>query len=190
MQTYSHFLLTKVLQVRLKKRDASGTTLLLGSVLPDLPLFLLTIGYMVNRRWLNPAPAEGAFDAAYDMLYFNNPWWISLHSLLHAPLLILLYAGIGVVALRQGKRWGRPLLWFAIGCGLHSLIDIFTHVNDGPLLFFPLNWTYRFPAPVSYWDRRYGAQIFAPIEHAIDALILLWLGVRYFRKRRKASHAL
>ncbi len=194
MQTYSHLLLTKVLEVRLikEKNTFSGTAvhskaLLLGSVMPDVPLFILTLGYMANRRWGNsPLLDEPLFGPAYDTLYFTNPWWISLHNLLHAPLLVLLYGLLAILAIRKGASWGQALLWFAVGCGLHSIIDIFTHVNDGPLLFFPFNWTIRFPAPFSYWDPQHGARIFAPIEHGVDALILLWLGAGYWRQRREA----
>lgn len=208
MQTYSHWLVTKVLQVKLKEQETAvpgtavpGTAVhssafLLGSILPDVPLFILTVGFIINRRWLNPAPLdEGMFGAAYDALYFSNPWWIALHNLLHAPPLILLYALLGLLALRaraserarasqRARAWGFALCWFAAGCGLHALLDIFTHVTDGPLLFFPFNWSYRFAAPISYWDPQYGARLFAPLEHALDGAILLWLVVRWRRSRQ------
>lgn len=196
MQTYSHWLITKVLQVRLteptvgksgmvtSRTAVHSMALLLGSVMPDVPLVLLTIGYMINRRWLNPVPLnEGVFGAAYDTLYLTNPWWIMMHNLMHAPPLILLYALVGLWVLRRGHRWGFALCWFAGGCGLHALIDIFTHVTDGPLLFFPFNWTYRFAAPVSYWDPHYGANIFAPLEHLLDLGILIWLVRRWWRRK-------
>lgn len=31
---------------------------------------------------------------------------------------------VGYLAQRRGYGWGRPLLWFAAGYGLHSLVDI------------------------------------------------------------------
>ncbi|MEZ4645949.1 MAG: metal-dependent hydrolase [Chloroflexota bacterium] len=188
MQTYSHWFITKVLQVKLheqKPGSVHSTALLLGSFMPDVPLFILTVGFIIQRRWLNPPPLdEGMFGAAYDALYFGNPWWITLHNLLHAPLLILLYALLGLWMLRRGWAWGFALCWFAAGCGLHAFLDILTHVTDGPLLFFPFNWTYRFPAPISYWDPRYGARLFSPIEHTLDGVIFLWLLVRWYRQRR------
>ena len=91
---------------------------------------------------------DAIFGTNYDQLYFTNPWWILGHNLFHAPLLILLYGAVGWIAWKRGRAWGMMLFWFAIGCGLHSTLDIFTHVNDGPVLFFPLNWTYRFTAPI------------------------------------------
>jgi hypothetical protein len=191
MQTYSHLLITAALRRGLKQRATAvaGKAFLLGAVLPDAPLVLLTIGYAVYRQWFNPALLdEHIFGSTYDALYFENVWWLGLHNLLHAPLMGLLLAGAGYLALRRGRGWGRALLWFAAGCLLHGVIDIFTHVDDGPLLFFPLNWTYRFTAPVSYWDPRHGGLIFAPLEHLLDLAILVWLGRAYFKQRRGEAH--
>ena len=191
MQTYSHFLITAVFRDRMehKKVVLSGKALLLGSVLPDVPLFLLTIGFMISRRLNAGADNEFLFGPSFDTLYFTNPWWISGHNLFHAPLLILLYAAIGYALMRQTARpkwqkWGWPIIWFAAGCGLHSLIDILTHVDDGPVLFFPLNWTYRFRAPVSYWDPRHGGRIFGPLEHLLDVILLFFLGRQWWRARQ------
>jgi hypothetical protein len=41
-------------------------------------------------------------------------------------------------------------------------------------LFFPLNWRYRFPAPVSYWHPAYGGRTFALFENALDIVILFY----------------
>lgn len=192
MQTYSHLLVTAVLadQIRQKKAVAPGKAFLLGAVLPDIPLFFLTAGYFISRQLNSGASGEFLFGAAYDTLYFTNPWWIAGHNLFHAPLLIALYAGIGYLLLRQTTRpgwqpWGRALLWLAAGLGLHSLIDIWTHVLDGPALFFPLNWTYRFRAPISYWDPQYGGRIFGPLEHLLDLILLVYLGKRWRRERQQ-----
>ena len=121
------------------------------------------------------------------MLYFQDPWWIAVTSLLHAPLIILLLGYVG--HRRRDRRAGARLYWFALGCGLHSLIDILTHRDDGPVLLFPFEWSYRIPAPISYWDPRYGGRIFAPIELAVDLVLIGYfaaLGARalYRRLRR------
>ncbi|CAN5836940.1 hypothetical protein BH24DEI2_BH24DEI2_16360 [soil metagenome] len=81
-------------------------------------------------------------------------------------------------------RWGRGLLWFAVGAALHTLIDIFTHAGDGPLFLFPLT-TYRFDSPVSYWDPVYYGRAFTVLEYALDALLLAYLGVTWWRRRVK-----
>jgi hypothetical protein len=57
---------------------------------------------------------------------------------------------------------------------LHSLIDIPRHVDDGPLLIFPLNWTWHFHHPISYWDRYYYGREWSIFEHLLDATLLLY----------------
>ncbi len=192
MQTYSHFLITAVLRSRIQRSQtvAPGKAFLLGSVLPDVPLFLLTAGFIIARQINAGANDEFLFGPAYDALYFTNPWWITGHNLFHGPLLILLYAAVGYALTRQTTRpawqkWGWSLLSLALGCGLHSFIDILTHVEDGPLLFFPLNWTVRFHGPVSYWDPAHGGRIFGPIEHLLDLMLLGYLGWQWRLARRQ-----
>lgn len=188
MQTYSHFLMTAVLNDSLKSRGLPVHTkaLLLGSFIPDVPLFVLTLGYFAYRAWFDPRlPGEHIFGPRYDTLYFHHPLWITGHNLFHAPLLIALMLVVGYyLGLRPQKKWGVALFWFAVACGFHSLVDIFTHHDDGPLLFFPFNWDYRFSAPISYWDSRYGGRIFAPLEHLLDLTILVYFAVIWALRRK------
>jgi hypothetical protein len=171
MMTQSHFLITALLGDRLRRRGVQVRLkgFLLGSFVADVPLTVLTLSYFAYRAWFVALPeGEHIFGPSYDLLYFTNPFWIVWTSLFHAPLLIATMALVG-------SRTGRPgLYWFALGCGLHSLIDIFTHHNDGPLLFFPFNWTYRYPAPVSYWHPADGGRTFAVFESALDVLIIAY----------------
>jgi hypothetical protein len=154
MQTYSHFLITAVGQERLKRRGLAVSTaaVLIGSVLPDLPFTLLTLTFMAYYTWFAPLPVSGqsVMEYLHFDLYFNDPLWIAGHNFFHAPLILLTLGGLGWWAIRQQRQWGRVLFWFAIGAGLHSFIDVFTHHNDGPLLLFPFNWQWRFPSPISY----------------------------------------
>lgn len=156
---------------------------MLGSFLPDMPLYILTFGYMGYRRWVAPID-EFIFGPSYDALYFTNPWWIVSHNLFHAPLVILAMGLAGWWGQRTEKRWGAWLFWLALGCGFHSVVDILTHHNDGPLLLFPFNWTLRFISPVSYWDSAHYGNIFAPLEGLLDLAILVWMGMNWRRKRR------
>ena len=191
MQTYSHLLITAVFNEKLKEKSVAvaSKALLIGSVAPDVPLILISIGFIAYTQFINPVGAgDGLFIESYDQNYFNNPYWIASHNLLHAPLLLLLYGGIGFWRMKKGDGWGKALFWFAIGCGLHSTLDIFTHVHDGPVLFFPFNWTYRFASPVSYWDPEHGGNIFSPLEHLLDVGILIYLFVKWrWRKAVKVS---
>lgn len=197
MMTPSHFLMTAAADALLKARGVRPHTLalLVGSVAPDLPLYALSVAYIgwnyYAAPWLlgAPAPAEHVFGAGYDTLYFTDPLWVISHNVLHAPLTLLAFAGIGAWAARSGRPWGIVALWFLAGCALHAGVDILTHRDDGPLLLFPFDWSLRFPAPISYWDRRYGAALFAPFERGLDAVIVVAFAVRWIfgRVRRRST---
>lgn len=173
MQTYSHFLMTAVWG-RIDRAETQAA--LAGSVLPDLPLTLLTLGYIADRRYLRPhLPDKTRCSPTYNHLYFNNRWWIAAHNLLHAPLILF---GLGIIGfLGRRRRWGERLLWFTAGCGLHTAIDMVTHAGDGPLLLFPLDWQRRYQSPVSYWDPAHHGRLFRLLEHLLDVVlvvVLIW----------------
>ncbi len=186
MQTYSHFIITAALNHGYHKKNSSGKkvtvdkwALLLGSFAPDMPLVILTAIFFIQKFFLGePTPTDGIFGIEYDMLYFNDPIWITGHALFHAPPLLALYLTIGYwVGFRHNKQWARSLFWFAIGCALHSAIDIVTHHNDGPLLFFPFDWKTRFSSPISYWDPNHYGIIFAIFEHILNVILIIWMVV-------------
>jgi hypothetical protein len=188
MQTYSHLLLTAALQPKIQGHDANRqpAALLAGSVLPDIPLGLFSVGYVLDRRYLRPhLPDKTRCSPTYNNLYFNNPWWIAAHNLLHAPLPLFLLALIGCVG--RNHRWGQRLFWFAVGCGLHTAVDIFTHADDGPVLLFPLDWRKRFHSPVSYWDPAHNGRLIHLLEHLLDLLLIVHLLFRRRAARRAAS---
>ncbi|MBW4622371.1 MAG: zinc dependent phospholipase C family protein [Cyanosarcina radialis HA8281-LM2] len=119
---------------------------LLGSVAPDIPLWVLSGGGIVYYHFILGWDMATASRWMFANLYFHNPFWLACHNLLHAPLLLLL--GLALVwpqrcHIGSVSRW---LFWFLLACLLHSLVDIFTHADDGPLLFFPLNWQFAFIA--------------------------------------------
>ncbi len=184
MQTYSHFLLTAVLHRFSKPADPDAVSgLLAGSVAPDIPLGLLSLGYVVDRRLIRRhLPDKTRCSPTYNELYFNNPWWIAAHNSLHAPLPLF-----GLILL--GRLMRRPrLIWFALGCLGHTAVDIITHADDGPVLFFPLNWRVRFKAPVSYWDPAHGGRVFRRIEHLLDLVLLLYLFLQRTSPEREPTY--
>ena len=174
MNTPSHFLMTAALR-RAWKKQPPASACLLGSVAPDAALYLLSLGGALHFRYLLGWSAEATWRQLFDVLYFHNPFWIAAHNLLHSPTVLI----IGLVVLwgfeglaPAPRRW---LRWFLAACLLHSFVDVLTHVDDGPLLFFPFEWTLRFESPVSYWDsRHYGTQ-FAVFELTLDAFLLAYL---------------
>ncbi|CAN5239811.1 hypothetical protein BH23GEM4_BH23GEM4_21970 [soil metagenome] len=104
------------------------------------------------------------------------------HNLLHAPLVLGVFAAVGVWGRRSGKSWGTALLWFTFGCALHTLCDVVTHHDDGPLLLFPFDWSFRFSSPISYWNPAYHGRLVGGIEHLLDAAVLLYFAAAWWRR--------
>jgi len=179
MQTYSHAIIAAAVQKKFggnAMTNSDRIATVAGAFAPDVPLILLTTGLFVQRLVFSSNPTESLFGPEFNHLYFTNPFWISGHNLFHAPLLIALYLLLGYWwGIRGEKRWAIALFWFAVGCASHSLVDIVTHYNDGPLLLFPFDWHTRFTSPISYWDPNHGGQLFRPLEHILDALLLIYL---------------
>lgn len=161
-------------------------TVFWASLIPDVPLILLTFWYFAVYG-LN-------FGPRYDELFYTEPLWIVAHNLFHAPFVILAIALPGLVLLKTRSELtvgaqlpfrrnpAAHLLSFAFGAGLHSLVDIPTHHADGPLLLFPFDWTYRFSSPISYWDPGHFGLIVLPFETVAMVLMII-----YWRRKRKKS---
>jgi hypothetical protein len=190
MNPPSHFLVNAALR---KWATTSGTisiprSFLIGAVLPDVPLTLLWIGAYVYERYLQGNLAIHLMDEQFDQLYFTNPYWIAAHNLLHAPILLLLAIGLlwrfRTVPKSRAGWW----FWFAAGCLVHTMLDIPTHVTDGPLLFFPLDWSTRFHSSISYWDPHYHGREFTIFELSLNLILLGYLiGPWLMRRLRRPS---
>jgi hypothetical protein len=161
-------------------------TVLAASLLPDIPLFLLTVWYFAVYGF--------NFGPRYDEFYYESPLWIVSHNLFHGPLVIMGLAALGLVLYktasrgRAGHRLGVFLLSLAFGTGLHSFLDILTHHNDGPLLLFPLEWSLRFSSPISYWDPEHYAGFILPIETLATLLFGIYWLRRLRNRRRRVGH--
>ncbi len=175
MRTPSHFLMTAVLQKSLPRIPIVKSAFLLGSVAPDLPLWILSISSIIYYHLIRGWSRADAFNYMFDELYFHNPFWIASHNFLHSPILLLVGLGLVWRSRRNIGSRSRWFFWFLLACLLHSVVDIFTHVDDGPLLFFPLQWTIRFHSPISYWDSRYYGREFRVFESALNAVFLVYL---------------
>ena len=187
MNTPSHLLMTAAIRRAAPGWRMPASAVLIGSVAPDLALTVLSLGAFVFFRYGQGMPTRDVFEHMYGTLYFNDPGWMATHNLLHAPFMIL----FGLVACRVWYGDERFKIgwwtWFFLACALHSVVDIFTHFDDGPLLFFPFEWTVRFPSPVSYWDTaHYGAQFFV-FEVVFDSLLLVYLFGPWVRARFRAQ---
>jgi membrane-bound metal-dependent hydrolase YbcI (DUF457 family) len=191
MQTQTHFLITAALSQFGRRRAALPVhmpALLVGSVLPDLPLALLTLLYSAYYRWIAP-PTQGI--DIHELLHFNlfytDPVWIIAHNTLHSLVITGLLTLVGVLVGRRGRQWGWVLFWFALGAGFHTVVDIFTHHSDGPLFLFPLSWSYRFASPFSYWEDAYSASAVRLTEYVLSAVSLSYLAITWVLARQRAG---
>lgn len=148
---------------------------LLGAVLPDLPLWLLWAATFLQQRVVRGEASAPLWSEAYDQRYFSDPLWIAGHNLFHAPILLLL--GLALLWRARAAVGSRAYWWFWLlaGCLLHTALDIPVHVDDGPLLLFPFEWSVRFRSPVSYWDPRFFGREFAVFEVLLNLLLLVYL---------------
>ena len=172
----SHLVINAAIEKKFgAKYKLSKSAFLWGSVTPDFPLFLISIGYFVYYRYFTTQDVSGIMDKAFGEMYFNDPFWIASHNFLHSPTALFIY----VILLwhfvdKTGSR-GHWWLSFVFGCMVHSVIDILTHYDDGPVLFFPFDWHTRFYSPVSYWDRAHYADQFFWVELGINIVLLGYL---------------
>ncbi len=177
MNTPSHWLINAVTAKRLDSSERGRGAFLWGSIAPDIPLYLLSVGGAIYYHWILGWDLEQAFRYMFSVLFFQDPLWIIGHNTLHSPaVLILGLLGLGYLRYRVGQqqRWIHWIQWFLLGCLLHTVVDIPVHVDDGPLLLFPFNWSARFRSVISYWDPRYfGREVFV-CEVLLDAY-LLWV---------------
>ena len=67
---------------------------------------------------------------------------------------------------------------FAGAALLHIALDFPLHHDDGRPHFWPLT-SWVFQSPFSYWDRRQGASMIAPLEGVICAALLVVIWRRY-----------
>jgi hypothetical protein len=182
MTTPSHLLVAAGLAKGLRHRvPVAQAPFLIGAVAPDLALILLSAG-LALYSWLLTDLDMQAVHLMYQNLYRTNPIWIASHNLLHAPLVLM--AGLAGALPYRAKAGsiGRWSFWFFLGAALHSGIDILTHIDDGPLLLFPINWTLRFHSPVSWWDTPY----FRYIELILDLVLLAYLLVPRLRRNAQS----
>ena len=182
--------MTAALRYPLRRQSVPivSSALLLGSVLPDIPFTLLTLAYELYYRITGiSVPAPSIMEYLHFDLFCTDPVWIISHNTFHSLVVNGVLLGFGYWRWKRGAQWGLWLFWLAAAMLLHTTIDIFTHNSDGPLFLFPLNWTYRFASPVSYWESAYFGQAFIVFEYALDLLLLLYLGWQWRSKRKAAT---
>lgn len=157
MKTPSHAVINLAL---LMPSDPLVSAIALGSVLPDLPIFVLYLWAKGIRKQDDRT--------IWGELYYSS-FWYGWTALLHSIPLALGLAGCSSLG---HWHWGVVL---GLSMALHDLLDLPVHHDDAHCHFFPFS-TYRFISPFSYWDpRHYGRQV-AGVEAllVLGATVVLW----------------
>ncbi|MEM9940468.1 MAG: metal-dependent hydrolase [Planctomycetota bacterium] len=176
MNTPSHWLMTiSVGKIGPWKQNCPKWALGLGSIAPDIPLYFLSFGGIAYFGWWLGWDMKTVERHLFANLYYHDPAWISLHNILHSPTMIGLILLLIFPLQKTFPSACRWLKFFLFACLMHSLVDVVTHFDDGPVLFFPFNWNYRFSSPVSYWDPAHHGRIFMVFEVLLDLLLAFWL---------------
>lgn len=180
MITSTHVVVNGLVAARRGERLAEPGAFVLGGLAPDVGLYLLSAGaaawYPLTRGW----SLRTTFAHVFDDLFFNDPVWLTVQNVLHAPLVLGALYAVG----RSGASRGHARLRaFALGCLVHVALDVPTHHDDGPLVLFPLDWTFRVVSPVSYWDPAHFGHVVQPVDLAITLVGGGWLLRRWSRGR-------
>ena len=152
MNSPSHFLMTKALRQALPRIPMVRSAVLLGSVAPDVAFYLLTLSSLFYFQTVMKWPFNERARYICGTLYFEDPVWIAGHNLLHSLVSLLFGLGVARSLKNPWSPFSHWMHWFLMSCLLHSLVDVMTHHDDGPVLFWPLSWSFRFYSPISYWD--------------------------------------
>lgn len=148
-------------------RHLPASAVIAGSIAPDIPIMAVFAGIGV---WTYLSGGGGSTFAAFRAAYASDPLLVVSHQLLHAPISLAALYAAAVIAGQLSGRHGRWLRSFMYGTMVHSIVDIFTHVDDGPLLLWPFEATVRFASPISHWDASHCAALCVFVE----TIVCLW----------------
>ena len=166
-----------------------SSAVLLGSIAPDIPLYFLSIGGAAWFSWVEKMKPREVAKHMFSDLFYNDPVWISLHNVLHSPTVLSHGVGRPIFRFVDERTCAQILvdLVLSVLVMLHTLVDIPVHHDDGPLIFWPLNWSYRFASPLSYWDRNHYASIVIPFEITLAIVLASNLIWKRFKARPERS---
>lgn len=178
MKTPSHALVG-YLSARFMGFDRAKTTVcVLGACLADLPLSLAYVYFLVECYW-QAGHYDGVFiQARMDGIYFENSWLLIAHNLFHSPVSIGYLMLIALICFKLKNGNMGLALAYLVGSLSHALLDVISHINDGPLVLWPLNDEIRFVGLFSHWFM--GLPLLIELG-AILGLISIFLSKKHFR---------
>lgn len=162
MITPSHSVINLLL-IGQGKPPFSQLAIIIGSILPDAPMFLF---YFVEKV-INRTPES----LIWQEHYYLDGWQNFFDVFNSLPFIVV---GFAFMWWRQSSV---GMVFFA-SMALHVLGDLPLHHDDGHRHFFPFS-DWRFESPVSYWDPNHYGNIVAPIELTISFICCLILFFSY-----------
>jgi hypothetical protein len=165
MNTPSHAILNLVI-LNQQLRTQASPAILIGAVLPDLPIFV----FYFLMKFFYRLPEKQIWSEVY-----YQPFWQFLVSTFHSiPLAVL-----GLL-IAHFANWQILEVGF-MSMILHSLLDLPVHNHDAHRHFFPFS-NYRFISPLSYWDVKHYGRIVALVEIllVLSASIYLFFNIQSF----------
>ena len=158
MITTTHAIVNSALLGR-KERPTHYWPVILGAVLPDLPMILFALFYLLHQSHF---PMTSGYVSEYRLRQLWTDWGHSIPLALAAALVCFL------VRFQSG-------LYFSLSMFLHSLEDLPVHSEYAHRHFLPFS-NYRFYSPISYWNPQYHARIVAPLEWLVilACITILW----------------
>ena len=158
MITTSHAILNSALLGR-KEKPTYYWPVIIGAVLPDVPMFLYFGFYLLNHSHIRVAPGY------MNEYHFRQAWVDWSHSI---PLAL----GLALISFLARFQSG---IYFSLSMFLHSLEDLPVHAEYAHRHFLPFS-KFRYFSPISYWAPRHYGNIVAPIEWIIVliSICVLW----------------
>ena len=145
------------------ERTAVTLAALIGALLPDLSLYLLSGTHLFI---LGTSPS-----VVFNELYFSDAW----QSIFRIDNSIVLWGLVLIAGL--WARWP-VVVALAGGALLHLALDLPLHHDDGRAHFWPISdWV--FESPVSYWDPDHYGGIVGLIEAVLVLLCCVFLWRRF-----------
>ncbi|MAE96469.1 MAG: hypothetical protein CL910_17620 [Deltaproteobacteria bacterium] len=169
MNTPAHVVLNLLVVGR--GRGEAWKPILLGALLPDLPILLM---YVVERGLLGTPEV-----VIWQERYFAEGWQLFVDLFNSLPLLFVAWAG----ARFRGAVFLEILF---LSMAVHAGGDFLTHPDDAHRHFLPLS-EWRFRSPLSYWDPAHHGRFFMVAELAMLLLGSLWLVARGDRAVRRLA---
>ncbi len=124
------------------------TAVIVGAVLPDLPMFLF---YIVEKIIRQTSEKE-----IWSRAYYDPNWQYFIDFFNSVPIMC---AGLALAFYRRSTIFTALFLSML----LHVCFDFPLHHDDAHRHFFPLS-DWRFESPFSYWDPAHYGTIFASLE--------------------------